>query len=167
MPNALDLIETVLHRAHEQGLDPAPLARRAGLRAETLSRARRRGSISLRSLQALSSAASLELRLVPCAGKETAAIRDAGSRPAACHSPLAESRWGLAWSNPGVPTEVLLRNALANGNFELLLEAALAHGLDAVQQQWRIVGPNLSARARQEVERKLLNIQKGFDEADA
>ena len=59
-----------------------------------------------------------------------------------------------------------MRNALANGNFELLLQAALAHGLDCLHAQWRTLAPSLPARARQEVERKLRNIAQGFADAE-
>ncbi len=159
------LVETVLHAAQAQGLDQARLAQRAGLRAETVSRAKHRGTIDLGSLQALAQAVGLELTLKPV--PETSRQPAPCARPAAQRSPLADPKWGLAWSNPDAPTEVLVRNALANGNFDLLLQAVLGHGLDAVQTQWRQVAPTLPVRARREVERKLRNIEKGLRDAEA
>lgn len=165
MSTPQSLYETVLHTAQAQGLDQLRLAQRAGLRAETVSRAKHRGTIDLGSLQALARAVGLELTLRPAPGasRQPAPIE----RPAAQRSPLADPKWGLAWSNPDAPTEVLVRNALANGNFDLILQAVLGHGLDAVQTQWREVAPTLPTRARQEVQRKLRNIEKGLRDAEA
>lgn len=167
MSTANRLLETVLRSAHERGLDQARLAQQAGLRPETISRAKRRGSIDLQSLQSLSAAVGLELQLVPRGSEPAPAALRCEDRPAPSHSPLAEPRWGLAWSNPEAPTEALVRKALAHGNFELLLQAALAHGLDAVHQQWRTLAPSLPTHARQDVERKLRHIAQGFADAQA
>ena len=48
-----DLVDTLLQAARAQGLDQRQLAERAGLRPETVSRAKRRGTLDLSSLQAL------------------------------------------------------------------------------------------------------------------
>lgn len=166
------LLDTVLRAAQARGLDQARLADKAGLRAETVSRAKRRGSIDLPSLQALAQAVDLELRLAPATqAADTSGgvlrVEDRALASAARRSPLADPKWGLAWSNPDAPADALVRNALANGNFDLLLQAVLGHGLDTVMRQWRELAPTLPARARQEVERKLRNIQTGLNDAEA
>lgn len=162
MSIAQPLLDTVLQAAHDSGLDQSRLAQRAGLRAETISRAKRRGTLDLGSLQALAGAVGMELTLTPSSPARAPANRITPSR-----SPLADPRWGLAWSNPDAPAEVLVRNALAHGNFDLLLQAVLGHGLGVVKAQWRQVAPTLPTRARQEVERKLRNIEKGLRDAEA
>jgi transcriptional regulator with XRE-family HTH domain len=159
------LFDTVLQAAQAQGLDQARLARRAGLRAETVSRAKHRGTIDLSSLQALAQAVGLELTLKPATGPT--ALPPQPERSSARRSPLADPKWGLAWSNPDASAEVLVRNALAHGNFDLLLQAVLGHGLAFVKTQWRQVSPTLPTRARQEVERKLNNIEQGLNDAAA
>ncbi len=165
MSTSQSLVETVLHAAQAQGLDQSRLARRAGLRAETVSRAKHRGTIDLASLQALAQAVGLELTLQPVSGTEALPVRR--ERSPAQRSPLADPKWGLAWSNPDAPADVLVRNALAHGNFDLLLQAVLGHGLAFVKTQWRQVSPTLPTRARQEVERKLNNIEQGLNDAAA
>lgn len=159
------LVDTVLHAAQAQGLDQIRLARRAGLRAETVSRAKHRGTIDLGSLQALAQAVGLELSLRP--RPNTSPLPATGQRSTGQRSPLADPKWGLAWSNPDAPAEALVRNALAHGNFDLLLQAVLSHGMDTVRTQWRQVAPTLPSRARQEVERKLRNIEQGLNDAES
>lgn len=159
------LVDTVLHAAQAQGLDQIRLARRAGLRAETVSRAKHRGTIDLGSLQALAQAVGLELSLRP--RPDTSPLPATGQRSTGQRSPLADPKWGLAWSNPDAPAEALVRNALAHGNFDLLLQAVLGHGMDTVRTQWRQVAPTLPSRARQEVERKLRNIEQGLNDAES
>lgn len=161
MSTAPSLIDAVLQAAQAQGLDQRRLAERAGLRPETVSRAKRRGTLDLSSLQALAGVVGLELALQP--GQRYDASPP--NPPPVARSPLAQPRWGLAWSNPDAPAEVLVRNALAHGRFELLLQAVLGHGMAAVRAQWQQVAPTLPARARQEVQRKLDNIEKGISGA--
>lgn len=157
----VSLIESVLQAARTQGMDQCALAERAGLRPETVSRAKRRGTLDLSSLQALARVVGLELALQP--GQRYGALPP--SPPPVARSPLAEPQWGLAWSNPDAPADALVRNALAHGRFDLLLQAVIGHGLDSVLQQWQQVAPTLPARARREVQRKLDNIEKGWTDA--
>jgi hypothetical protein len=81
-------------------------------------------------------------------------------------SALADPNLGLAWSNPDMPPEVLVRKALHHGAFHLLLHAVLEHGAPFVRQQWAVLLSDVdaapSARARAEVERKLRNIDRGL-----
>ena len=88
-----------------------------------------------------------------------------GGPPVTRRSPLADPKWGLVWSNPNLSDEVLVRNALAHGKFDLLLQAVLGHGLDYVRARWTEISPALPARAREEVERKLRNIELGLQSA--
>lgn len=162
MSNAKAMLDQVLRAAQASGLDQSRLAERAGLRPETVSRAKRRGTIDLHSLQALAQAAGLELALTPTGGPG-----NTPPTPLPRRSPLSDPKWGLAWSNPGAPDEALVHNALMHGNYDLLLQAVLGHGIDAVKARWQRASALLPARARQEVERKLNNIEKGLADAAA
>jgi transcriptional regulator with XRE-family HTH domain len=162
MSNAKALLDQVLRTAQANGLDQSRLAERAGLRPETVSRAKGRGTIDLHSLQVLAQAAGLELTLAPPAVPGHALPADTPRR-----SPLSDPKWGLAWSNPAAPDDALVHNALLHGNYDLLLQAVLGHGIDTVRAQWQRASALLPARARQEVERKLHNIEKGLADAAA
>lgn len=52
------------------------------------------------------------------------------------NSPLADPKWGLAWSNPGASAEALVSKALLKGSFSALIEAVFAHGMPFVRAQW-------------------------------
>lgn len=158
----VNLVDTLLQAARAQGLDQRQLAERAGLRPETVSRAKRRGTLDLSSLQALAGVVGLELALRPGQRYDTTPPNPSVT---VARSPLAEPQWGLAWSNPDAPAEALVRNALAHGRFDLLLQAVIGHGLGTVLAQWQQVAPTLPARARREVQRKLDNIEKGWRDA--
>jgi len=88
-----------------------------------------------------------------------------GNRPS-----LADPAFGLAWSNPDIPAEVLVRKALCHGAFHMLLQAVLEQGAAFVREQWTVLLLDAdaapSARARAEVERKLRNIDRGLCLAD-
>jgi len=86
---------------------------------------------------------------------------------ASARSPLADPKWGLAWSNAVIDHRTLIRNALAKGGFMLLLEAVKAHGLEEVLTQWGKVKSELKPRVQTEVERQLRNIQEGVSRAQA
>lgn len=82
---------------------------------------------------------------------------------------LADSSRGLAWSNPLVSDEVLVRSALHHGAYHLVLDAVLDFGLAFVQRQWALMLVDDDAapsdRARTDVERKLINIERGLRSA--
>jgi transcriptional regulator with XRE-family HTH domain len=162
MSTAKALLDQVLRAAQANGLDQSRLAERAGLRPETVSRAKGRGTIDLHSLQVLAQAAGLELALMPAATPGNTTSTTLPRR-----SPLSDPKWGLAWSNPDAPDEALVHNALMHGNYDLLLQAVLGHGIDTVRARWQRTSGLLPARARQEVERKLSNIEKGLADAAA
>lgn len=157
-----DLLDQVLSRAQQAGLDQAQLARAAGLAPETISRAKKRGTMDLASVEALARVTGLRLGLAPAETQSKARTTNAPTR-----SPLADPKWGLAWSNPDLDDMTLIRNALAKGGFMLLLEAVKAHGLEAVLAQWGQVKPGLKPSAQAEVERQLRNIQEGVSHAQA
>lgn len=85
-------------------------------------------------------------------------------------SPLADPRFGLAWANPAMSDEALVRNALKRGAFHMLLEAVLHHGLQFVERQLAIMQTDedaaLSSRALADVRRKLKNIARGIAAAE-
>lgn len=84
-------------------------------------------------------------------------------------APLAAARFGLASSNPAAPEDVLLRNALLQGRFDAILEAALHDGLPFV---WQQIGElrrsgSLSEAQNAKLERMVRSIERGFAEAEA
>lgn len=156
MSISTELLPNILSAALQQGLDQAQLAAKAKVRPETISRAKRRDTVDLRTLQSLAQVVGLELTLQPLPQKDSASA-----------SPLAHPRLGLAWSNPNATAQALVCNAIKNGNYHLLLQAAVGHGLGFVRQQFDAIAPALRPKARDAVQRKLANIEKGFSHAQA
>lgn len=159
------LLQQVIEAARAAHLDQARLAQAAGIAPETISRAKKRGTIDLGTLQALAQAAGLTLTL---AGSVSA---PAVPKEPVKRSSLAYPSRGLAWSNVAISDEALVRNALKKGSFNLVLEAVLEHGLPFVQQQWTLMRSDgdvgLSARALVDIGRKLANIERGLSDAAA
>ncbi|MGB5261681.1 MAG: helix-turn-helix transcriptional regulator [Gammaproteobacteria bacterium] len=60
-----ELINRIIEGARQLNISQGELAARAGIRQETLSRAKRNPSISLKTFQALARAAGLRIQLVP------------------------------------------------------------------------------------------------------
>ena len=60
-----ELISLIIESARQLDISQGELARRAGIRQETLSRAKRNPAISLKTFQALARAAGLRIQLVP------------------------------------------------------------------------------------------------------
>jgi transcriptional regulator with XRE-family HTH domain len=156
------ILEEILGAARSQGLDQAAVARAAGVAAETISRAKRRGNIELRTLTALAEAAGVRLRVEPLPARPAPGKERTSS--------LAEPRWGIAWSNPNMSVRALVTNALLKGAFDVIVEAAAEHGLEVVRRQWdevrRARPARVSATRRAAVERILANIAKGFARAE-
>ena len=63
--NQTDLLETVIAAAKANGISQGELAARAGIRQETLSRAKKNPVISLKTFLALAQVAGLRVQLVP------------------------------------------------------------------------------------------------------
>lgn len=60
-----DLISTIIETARQHSISQGELAARAGIRQETLSRAKKNPAISLKTFQALARVAGLRIQLVP------------------------------------------------------------------------------------------------------
>ena len=60
-----ELIGIIIDTARRLGISQGELAARAGIRQETLSRAKRNPAISLKTFQALAQAVGLRIQLVP------------------------------------------------------------------------------------------------------
>ncbi len=72
---------------------------------------------------------------------------------------------GLVWSNPNADDSIHIRAALLRPRFSLLLDIAVAFGLDRLRHEWSELQKDEShevERAREPIERILSNIQKGF-----
>lgn len=151
-----ELLNQILSMASQQGLDQAHLAARARVRPETISRAKKRGTVDLDTLESLAQVVGTKLML-----------QTLEPEPKTQSSPLAHPRYGLAWSNPNASAEALVCNAIKKGSFELLLKSAVTYGLDFVRQQFDSVASSLRPKSRAEIERKLANIEKGFACAQA
>ena len=162
------LLSQVIDAARAVQLDQSHLAHAAGVAPETISRAKRRGTIDLSTLQALAQAVGLELTLSAASHAVTPGPPASAS---AKRSPLADPSLGLAWSNPAMSDAALVRNALMKGTYQLVLEAVLAHGLPFVQQQWALLMADPDARmphrTSADVTRKLNNIERGMSHAAA
>lgn len=70
--------------------------------------------------------------------------------------------------NPAA-AEDLVRNALSDGSFHLLLDAVLDHGLPLMREQWALMlaydDGAMRECVRAEVTRKLTNIERGIAQA--
>lgn len=149
MPSSAELLEPILAEARKRGMDQSGLAKAARLTPECVSRAKRRESMDLSTLNKLAAAAGMTLRVEPLS-------KSAG---------LAAPSWGLAWSNPdGISRTALIRAALQRANFSALLEACASYGLDKVESEWKGMALNTDGttlRGSEQVERILRNIREG------
>lgn len=161
MTTTHNLITRVLESARSNGIDQKQLAKRAGVRPETISRAKKRATMDVSTVGDLARAAGLELTLVPMAQEP---------QPTTPRSPLADPKWGLAWSNAAISDQALVRNALIKGAFSAILEAEIFHGPEFVRSQWQAIcktGEGISPKGRAYVERMLNNIEAGLADAQA
>lgn len=156
MSIALNLLAAVIAAARAAGMDQKRLASQAGISAETISRAKRRGTVDLDTLHRLAEAAGLSLQLVP-AKEITLAHRSAAPPPVA-----------VAVPSPNPPVQAVVRAALRQGQYSAILDAAVQNGIDCVREEWAAMcadDPGLSAKTRASINTMLLNIAKGFDQA--
>jgi DNA-binding phage protein len=153
------LLQQVLAAAEARGMGQARLAEQSGLKAETISRAKKRDDIELGTLSRLAAAVGLQVVLQP-ATTAPAAARKVRTRPAA----LSDPRFGLAWSNPQADERVLLRNALVHGRFNAILESAARDGLPFVRAELESLrrSGTLAEAAALQAERMLASIERGF-----
>ena len=151
-PLNVRLLQQVLASAEAQGLDQAQLAERAGLKPETVSRAKKRPDMALGTLARLAGAVGLQVVLQP-----------AGA------AALAHPKFGLAWSSRAADESVLLRNALVQGRFDAIVESAAKDGLPFVRselQRLRELGA-ITASAAVKADAMLASIERGFASARA
>lgn len=162
MTNVTAILNETLARAKELSLDQKELALLSGVRPETISRAKKRGTMDSRTLDKLVSAVGLQLSLQVRAKPEINALEH--------KSRLRDSKWGLAWSNSAITDEVLIRKALVTGRFSVILQACLDFGLDRVRSQWTVVSQDsemTSLMTRQLINDIINNITKGFSNVKA
>ena len=160
------LIAEIVDYARTQGLTQKVLASRANVPAETLSRAKTRGGSTLAVAEALAEAAGTRLVL---AGhrQATAPARDFRGQ----HRDFrGQHGVALAWSNREAPVDVLIRQALLQPRFQVLLDAAVEFGLDSVAREWnrlRAEGSPEAVKARPVTDRILGHLSDGYREATA
>ena len=162
---SVQLLQQVLNTACAHGIDQTRLAQEAGLKPETISRAKKRVGMELNTLARLASVVGLQVALQPATVKTDETQR----APPVSAAPLSKARFGLAWSNPGAQEGPLLRAALLQGRFDAILEAAAHDGVPFVRRQMQQLresgelGDDLSAK----LERIVKSIERGFADADA
>lgn len=94
---------------------------------------------------------------------------DSGAVPVDEASFMARNRH-LAWSNPNASSETLLRLALAKAEFQAILDASVALGLEHVEREWALLKASDAAptlRVAHFTDRILRNIRTGFEQAMA
>lgn len=114
-------LDAVLAFARAQGVDQKSLATRAGIRAETITRAKSRRTVEWETVRVLADAAGLDLQVLAMPRR---AVDERSS--------LADPRLKLAWSNPDASTTTLIAKAIERRSFDLILRAAAEHGIDMV-----------------------------------
>lgn len=159
------LIEQIIETADTLGMTQKVLAARAGVPEETLSRGKKRGSMRLDSVERLARAAGVEIGLVRPA--TASALR----RTTAARLPFRE-KYGvaLAWSNADASDELLVRRALVQPRFQVLLDAAVAFGVDVLAAQWdrlQAEGSPEAVKVRPTTERILGHIRDGYRQVTA
>jgi transcriptional regulator with XRE-family HTH domain len=163
MVTPAELLEPILVAARRNGMDQSERAKAAGLSPESISRAKRRASMDLATLDSLADAAGLQISIVPKRTEPQHACSESSKG-------LADPAWGLAWSNPaGITDTALIRAALRRGNFTAVLEACAIHGLERVKAEWNDMTDHSeqdpSRALSAQINRILRNIQRGLDHA--
>ena len=151
----LNILDQILVLAKAQGITQRDLAGKAGIPAESLSRLKGRNSVKAETLELLANVIGLELALKP------------KSKPMGEAAPFREKYKYLAWSNSQASTEVLLRQALVQPSFAILLDAAAEFGYPELLKQWTelLAKPDADVqRAAPFTTRMLMHIAPGFRE---
>jgi DNA-binding phage protein len=154
------LLRQVLEAADGLGIDQVRLAKQAGLKPETISRAKKRVDMELNTLARLAGVVGLQVVLQP------AKVSSSGPQPKAA---LSKPRFGLAWSNPDADEAVLLRNALLQGRFDAILEAAAHDGVPFVRQELTRLreSGDIDEVRHARLERMVGSIERGFADAQS
>ena len=157
------LLQQVFTAADARGLDQAQLATKAGLKPEMLSRAKTRADMELSTIERLAAAVGLQVVLWPLEEHASSLVQPTLTRSPA---PLSARRFGLAASNPNAREDVLLRNALLQGRFHAILEAAAQDGVPFVRQQLTQLREQgeLDETESANLERMVKSIERGFAE---
>jgi DNA-binding phage protein len=158
------LLQQVLQAAQARGIDQARLAEEAGLKPETISRAKKRVDTGLNTIARLASVVGLQVVLQPTNERAIQVQRAPTRHPA----PLSKARFGLAWSNPGAEEGTLLRIALLHGRFDAILESAVQDGMPFVRRQVKKLRETgeLDGGQSARIERMAKSIERGFAAAD-
>lgn len=140
-----NLVEQVLAQAKDVGISQKDIALRIGISAEALTRGKKRGSISLATLQRVASIAGVDLRAVP----KPSSIK---LMPAA-----------VMWSNKTAkndPSKLPAR--LANASLADLIELCRLHGTERVDNTLEAIKAELKP-GQYRLERSMLNnVMKAF-----
>ncbi|MBP6280312.1 MAG: helix-turn-helix domain-containing protein [Rhodocyclaceae bacterium] len=166
----MSIINQIIRAAKQQGISQKTLASLSGLPAESISRAKRSESASLRTVHALARAAKVQIGIV--------AIKNHARTPATVSvadgklslQGFAQRHKSLVWSNPNASLETLLRAALVKPQFDRLLEAATEVGIKKLNSLWRGLQTHPSPevlRAAPITNRILKHIQDGYQQAIA
>lgn len=134
-----NLVEQVLAQAKDAGFSQKDLAQKIGITAEALTRGKKRGSISLATLQHAANIAGLDFRVVP--------------KPSAIHLAPAS----VMWSNRAArndPSKLPAR--LANASFADLIELCRLHGIERVEKTLEAIQSELKP-GQYRLERAMLN----------
>jgi transcriptional regulator with XRE-family HTH domain len=163
MTDEHSLIAAILEVARAKGLSQKTLAERSGIFEETLSRIKRRGSGNVAVVAKLARATGMRLGLVDAATLPLRHKDDRGS---------FRDRYAvaLAWSNQNTSDVVLIRQALVNPRFQILLDAALEFGIEKLLKEWAqltAAADSETTKARVTTERILGHIHDGYLQAAA
>ncbi|QDQ25495.1 hypothetical protein FNU76_03500 [Chitinimonas arctica] len=160
----MPLLDLLIEECHRQGKSERALALAAGLSPETLSRQKSTGATKVRDLEKL--LAALDVQLVLSAD----GVPVGGSTRARDKKTFRDKYPTLVWYKSTAEPAVLIRAALVQPKFQMLLDAAVYFGLDAVEKEWAalIAGDDEEAkRAAHITDRLLRNIRLGYEQAQA
>ncbi len=172
-----NLLSDIIEHAHRRGLSQKDLAMRAGIAEGSLSRAKRKGSLSSNTLEELAKEAGVRLMAIsldecPVEGDHNGTRNNSRSLSGkkSDQSSFQDKHRLLAWSNPSASVDVLLRKALVRPDYAILLDAATELGLDRLESQWRLLqneGSSETTRAAPVTSRMLRHIRRGYEQVKA
>lgn len=162
----MSIIDDLIHAAKQRGVSQKELALRAGIPAESISRAKRSGVANLRTLKAMAEAVDVQIGIVASQARPSNAAAHGGRTMPV----FAQRHKSLVWSNANASIDTLLRAALVKPQFDQLLEAATEFGIDRLNALWRGLQKRPDAatlRAAPITNRILKHIQDGYQQAFA
>ncbi len=172
-----NLLSEIIEHANRHGVSQKQLATRAGIAEGSLSRAKRKGSLSSNTLEQLAKEAGVKLVAIPLDGRviETNQRATKGDLNALDNRSSGEASFKdkhrlLAWSNPSAPVDVLLRKALVRPDFAVLLDAATELGVERLEEQWSLLQKESSPetiRTAPVTNRMLRHIRRGYEQITA